>query len=74
MGVAGERNRLAEQYPCCGRHVGLAHQALANQETPGPRRGQPPQVIRGTDAALGHQEAVGRDQRRQLLRYRKIGL
>src|SRR3954453_7729470 len=46
--------------------VGLFQQALAHQEAPRPMLAQPDDVLVRADPALGDQEPVGRDQRREL--------
>src|SRR5882724_9552653 len=55
-------------------HVGLPHQAFADQERRHADSLQPRQIGRAKDAAFADHQAIGRDQRRQRLAGRKRGL
>src|SRR5262249_49899317 len=71
---AGEPLRPAEQGTRGGLHIGLAHQALANEERAHPDARKLIEIGRGEDPAFRHHDAVGRNSRRQPLGGRKRGL
>src|SRR5215211_1388117 len=56
-----------EQRARCRRHVVLAHQALADQKRRDAGAGKTGDIGRRKDAALGHDHALARDERRQSL-------
>src|ERR1700712_3067707 len=62
-----------QQRPGPPRHVGLAHQAFADQEGRHADAGQPRQVGGGEDAAFAHHQPILWDQRRQRLAGRQRG-
>src|SRR5262249_5716335 len=75
MGSPGGRDRMRrEQRARCRCHVGLAHQALADQEGVDVDLGEPAEIGRGKDAALTDDDAVGGYARRQALGRGQRGL
>src|SRR5690349_18305463 len=73
FGIALARSRRAgrlgtlQQRPCCRGHVGLPHQAFADQEGRHAHAFQPREIFRREDAAFADHQPVVRDQRRQRL-------
>src|SRR5215467_5452442 len=71
---AGKPLRAAEQGARRGRHVGLAHQALADQESAHADAGERVEIGGGEDPTLRYGDAACRNTRRKALAGRQRGL